>query len=825
MTQFDTGQAMETFSSREVEILGLLARGYTNQQIAQKLYLSVGTVKWYNKQIYSKLGVHNRTQAGIKARQEGLLDDVVQGVEEQTPVPNQNLPAELTSFIGRERELAEVRGLLKQSRLVTLTGPGGSGKTRLALQVARAVAGYYTDGLAFIDLVSTSDPKFVVNAIAHALGVVEKQDRSLMAQILYALGDSRLLMVLDNFEHVLAAAPVLNDLLTAAPNLTILVTSRAALRLKGEQEYLVPPLLVPLSALSTTLTELMTNESVSLFVQRAQARKASFRLTEENAQDVAAICRRLDGLPLAIELAAARIKLHTPKAMLERLHSRLSLLTDGARDLPDRQRTLRKTIDWSYELLTGAEKRLFARLGVFKGGRSLAAVEAICKTGLELDILGGMGSLLDKSLLYMEDIDEVEPRFFMLETIQDYAQERLNESKEEPVIRNRHLTFYMNLLEEIEPRLWGLDQVKWLEVLKDEHENLMAAAYWSRSARAVPGSQFRLVNSLATYLNFLGYYSEGRVLIQAALETDGRKEPTFERADALRNAGLLAYMQGDYPATRSNIEEALTIYRQLGPEGRRGLADALITLGDMGTEIGDYGWAAEQMLEALQIMAELGNIRGIARANWQLGACNIRTGEFEAAVKYLEEALPPLRQLGERTSISIALSGLAEIAIRQADYSRAMALEEESLALRRELGEKWGIAVSLGNYAWIALCRGDLLEAGSLLTQSMTLRFEIGDVGGFCWCLEKFAEISVNGRLAEPGPDGTAAFERAAVLLGAAAALRSPVGSVIDQIDQEEYEQRLARVKVKLGQELFERCWATGTTMTMSQLLKYTLEG
>ncbi len=360
-------------------------------------------------------------------------------------------------------------------------------------------------------------------------------------------------------------------------------------------------------------------------------------------------------------------------------------------------------------------------------------------------------------------------------------------------------------------------------MLKMEHENLMAAADWSRSAEVVPDLQFRLVNSLATYLNYLGYYSEGRLLINEALEADSDRRPTAERADALRNAGLLAYMQGDYPATRSHIEEALAIYRQLNPEGNRGLADALITLGDMGTEIGDYGWAAEQMLEALEIMSELGDIQGIARANWQLGACYIRTGQFEAAVKYLEESLPLLRQLGERTGISIALSGLAEIAIRQGNYDRAETLEDESIVLRQEVGEKWGIAVSLGNYAWIALSRGDLQEASSMLRQSIALRFEIGDLGGFCWCLEKYAEIVAVGGFVEPGTNGAAAHERAAVLYGAAAALRKPIGSVIDLIDQEQYEGRMAMIKDELGIELFERCWESGAAMSLGQALHYAL--
>jgi predicted ATPase/DNA-binding CsgD family transcriptional regulator len=415
----------EPLSDRETEILGLLAGGLSNREIAQELFLSLETIKWYNKHIYSKLGVGSRTQAVARARELGLFADPGESPVASLAPVRTNLPAQLTSFVGREREIAEVEDLLKTTRLVTLTGPPGIGKTRLGLQLADTVAGNYSDGVIFVGLASTTDPALVPKAIAHKLGVVEQPNQPLVESLERYFGNKSALLVLDNYEHVLEAAALVTDLLAASPRLTVLVTSREVLRLNGEHEYIVPPLTVPDTAHPGFVSDLFVYESMALLNHRARAASTHFRLTEENAPAVAAICLRLDGLPLAIELAAARIKLFSPQQMLERLESRLSLLTGGARDLPARQRTLRDSIDWSYNLLDEDEQRLFARLAVFTGGRTIGAVEAICTPGLPIDALDGLESLLNKSLLYQEEGPGGEPRFIMLETIHEYARERL----------------------------------------------------------------------------------------------------------------------------------------------------------------------------------------------------------------------------------------------------------------------------------------------------------------------------------------------------------------------------------------------------------------
>jgi predicted ATPase/DNA-binding CsgD family transcriptional regulator len=808
----------QPLTGRELEVLTHIGDGLANRQIAEQMTVAMSTIKWYVRQIYNKLGVDNRTDAIIRARELGILTDLDDVNREHV-----KLPPQFTSFVGRRREIAEVRQLLMTSRLVTLTGPGGSGKTRLAVQVARVSTGQYRDGVYFVSLASIIDPALVPNAIAQVIGVTEQPNIPLVGSLNRFFGQKQLLLLLDNFEHLIEAASLVTDLLTSTSGLTILVTSRESLRLSGEYEYLVPPLIVPDLALVDSVADLAKYESVALFVQRAEASSTYFTLTDDNAVTVANICSRLDGLPLAIELAAARIKLFNPEQLLERLDDRLGLLTGGPRDLPARQQTLRNTIDWSYELLDEDEQILFARLGVFSGGRSLEAIEAVCSPGLNIEIMDGIESMLNKSLLYQREDTRGEPRFMMLETIHEYALERLARGGEEQSVRNRHLSFFLDLMEEAEANLRGPDQVTWLNLMEIEHDNLLAAVDWSQSNKEAAGLGLRLIGALAQYLQIRGYYSEGRELLSLALSGESTDQNSAARAKVLSLAGLFAYMQGDYPATRSSLEESLAIYRELGPDGRKGLAGALITLGDMETEVGEYATASSLIKEALGIMRELDNARGISRALWQLGACAVRPGNYEEAVQYFEAALPILRQIGDRTSTGIAISGLAEVAIRQGDYERATDLEEESLALRREIGEAWGIAVSLGNFAWIALRQDDLRQAVAFLGESMLLRCDIGDKGGVAWCLEKMAEIALTKGLAESSTSRTEEFRRAATLFGAAAALRAPSSSVIDLVDEPEYERQLAEVRANLDRATFDAAWEAGGGMTLEQAVDYAL--
>jgi predicted ATPase len=629
---------------------------------------------------------------------------------------------------------------------------------------------------------------------------------------------------LDNFEHVLEAAPLVSNVLGLAPHLTVLSTSREALRLNGEHEYPVPPLSVPDPAQPGSVVELSDYESIALFVQRAQAALPSFRLTEENASAVAGICDRLDGLPLAIELAAARVKLFNPNQLLQRLSSRLGLLKGGARDLPARQRTLRDTIEWSYNLLDEDEQQLFSRLAVFTGGCSLEAVEAVCGPGLNIDPLDGLESLLNKSILSQEEGPNGESRFIMLETIHEYTSEQLAESGEEQLIRNRHLGYFLKLAEEAEPHLEGSEQLTWLNRLDSEHNNLLAALDWSQGAEGSVESGLRLAGSLGSFWDIRGYFSEGRGYLSATLSRAETLEWREARAKALFAAGRLAYEQSDYPAARALLVESLSIYRELDPADRLGLAHALRMLGVLETAVGDYATASFLLKEALGVMQELKDLEGTAMVLWQLGWCAMRPGDYEQASRYLMEALAIYQQIGDKENLAMVLSGLGELAVRQGDYGRATALLEESVALHRKTGSKWGIAASLGTLGWVAQRQNDLEQATILLAESLALRREMQDAGGIAWCLEKLAEIGLAKGQQESPPRQNEDFRRAARLFAAAAALRAPLDSIIDLVDQPEYERHLALVQAQLDEATFEAAYAEGQAMTLKQAVAYALE-
>ena len=428
-------------NEREQEILKRLSAGLSDQQIADELFLSLNTIKWYNRQIYSKLGVKNRTQAIARAK-DLVLPDRASGVSTSPlPLARYNLPAQTLLFIGRSREIAEVKQLLGTSRLLTLTGTGGTGKTRLALRVAAEVAEMFADGVCFVDLAPLSDHTMVAKTIAGALGMLENPSDPLTDTLKRGLAQRELLLLIDNFEHVIEEAPLLSKLLAATSRLKVLVTSREPLRLAEEQEYQVPPLSLP-GAEVASVPRLMASEAGLLFVRRAQMTLPRFEVSEMTAPVIGQICTRLDGLPLAIELAAARSKLFSPQALLERLRRRgenvpLRMLAGTSRDAPPRQRTLRDSIEWSYNLLAQNEKLLLARMAVFRGGCSLEAIESVCSEGLSIDVLDGLASLVDKNLVQQKETQSAEPRFVMLEMIHEYAGERLNASSEETTVRRR----------------------------------------------------------------------------------------------------------------------------------------------------------------------------------------------------------------------------------------------------------------------------------------------------------------------------------------------------------------------------------------------------
>ena len=724
-----------------------------------------------------------------------------------------NLPNQMTSFIGRQKELAELKHLLQEKRLLTLTGPGGSGKTRLSLQVASDMIGHFRNGVFFVALGPVTDAKLVASAIAQPMGIKETAGKSIADSLQEYLRGKSLLLVLDNFEQVVAAAPLVAQLLAGCNELKILITSREALRISGEYEYPVPPLPLPNLSQLSSRASLSEFAAVELFVQRAKAVKPDFQLTDETAAVVAEMCHRLDGLPLAIELAAARIRVFSPRAMLDRLQNRLEFLSGGGRDLPARQQTLRNTIVWSYDLLNAEEQRLFRRLSVFTRGCMLDAVEALAENPLDrVSIVSELGSLLDKSLLRQIDDPHGEPRFVMLELLREFGSEQLAVSGEQEQIRRWHAKFFLSLAEQAESKMESAEQLDWVNRMEQEHDNLRAALHWSVTAEAASDICLRLATTLALFWEVRGYFSEGRERLLAVLATKASHERTPARAQLLARAAELAYRQSDYPATIAFAEESLEICRHTGDQ--RGVASALIKLGNAATETGDYQAASEYLEESLEVWRALGDKHGTARVLISLGWVALRAGDYPLAKERLEEALSISRELGDTRSIGFELSGLGEVALRLGDYGRATQLLEESLELRRQLGNKWGVGVSLGTLGWVAICQGDWDRARERLRESLEVRQEIGDKGGSAWCLERVAEIAW----------AHADAQKAVLLLGAAASLRISIGSVIDPVDHAEYQNRLAVLRAALGTSRFGTLWDEGHTLTLEQAIQHAFE-
>jgi predicted ATPase/serine/threonine protein kinase len=782
-----------------------------------------------------------------------------------------NLPAQTTPFIGREAQLAAVRHELIRSengvRLLTLTGPGGTGKTRLSMQVAADLSDHFADGVFFVSLAPIRDPALVMPAISQTLGVREVEGQHLLRVLKDYLRDKHVLLVLDNFEQVTEAAPVVSDLLSAAPRIKVLATSRALLRVRGEHVYPVPPLVLPDPKELLPLKRLRQIEAVQLFVQRARSVKADFTITDENGPAVAEICARLDGLPLAIELAAARVRLLPPQKMLAQLDDRFRLLTGGARDLPARHQTLRGAVDWSHNLLSADEQDLFRRLAVFCCSCTLEAAEAVCSLsgdpstvnatsapGQVLDILNGLGSLMDQSLLQSSDVDG-EPRFGMLETIREYALERLADSGEAEAVRRQHAGFFLALAEEAEPKVESAEQMVWLNRLETEHDNLRTAIGWALEREGTDVELgLRLVGALGRFWRIRGYWTEGRRWLERALERSsrasaparakvlwmaGRWQETAERARPLLRESLNLYQQmgdkhgvarvlhrlggatGDFEQATALIEQSLARFQEL--DDKSGISETLFSLGIVAwRRQGDYERGTALLEQSLALARETGDKWRIARGLRQLGNMAVEQVNYERAQALFEESLTLARELSDKEGIAGLLNSLGEMARLHGDYERAAVFYDESLALRRELGSKSRIAMMLHNRGYVALRQGDGRQAATFFEDSMTLYRELENKTGIAECLVGLAGVA--------GAEGQP--EWAARLFGAVEALVEATGDHLAAADQAEYDHNVATVRAQLDEATFAAAWEEGRRMTADatddnwgQTVAYALEG
>ena len=767
MDSVQTPNWMGKLSQREIEILRLISDGLTNREISQELYLSLDTIKWYNKQIFNKLAVSSRTRAVKVARQYRLLDAGAD-LQEQQPVSINNLPAQLTSYVGRAREIAEIKSTLKTHRLVVLTGAGGTGKTRLAIRVAGELQDDYRDGVWMVELASLSDPNLVPAAIAQVLKVIPGGEERLIEVLKRSLKRKQILLLLDNFEHLLEVAPLVSELLASAPQLTVLATSRERLHIYGEYEVPVHPLAVPDLQRKESAEQLLAYEAVDLFIRRARAAQPGLVWQDNQISAAARICVRLDGLPLAIELAASQVKIFPPAVLAQRLAESFEALPIGPRDLPARQRTLRQTIEWSYNLLKEGEKRLFIRLGVFSGGVTLESIERICGHDAPGAILEPLTALVDKNLVFVRESPGGEPRFVMLETIREYARERLAAEGQIDVMHGFHAAYFADLAELAEKEIRSAQQDYWLSRLGAERDNLYSALAWSLWGQEAT-SGLRIVAALQLYWYYQGNAQE-RYWVDQALERLEDASPHLQ-AGVLNTAGGVCYMVGDFNNMLEFQRRALNLYRQLSDERNAAWAAMMLSLARM--EI---------------------------------------PGEIDRSIVMTQESLTAFRKLGDKLGATKALTVLGEVARMKGDLETARRYYEEGLELSRESGLRVEEATLYVNLGFVAYYQEDYLGSLKLFSQGLVILEEL-HYSDLSTCLSGLA-----GSVAALGYP-----ERAARLLGTADALQEMSGVTMQTPDLQDVLPIVEIIRQALGEIAYQKAWEAGWKMTTQDAVSYAL--
>jgi predicted ATPase/transcriptional regulator with XRE-family HTH domain len=838
----------------------------TQAELARRVGCAEGTIRLIeadvrrpSRQIAERLADHlaiappDRSTFIQAARAELSVDRL--GLPIQQTTHRHNLPAQTTRLIGRAQEVAWVTTALRTPdvRLLTLSGPGGVGKTRLALQAAAELLGDFPDGIFLVSLAPISTHTLVTGTIASTLGVRETAERPLRGHLIDYLHDKQMLLLLDNFEHLLEAAAVIADLLASAPHLKVLVTSRAVLQVYGEREFAVPPLALSAREQIVALDQLPQYPAVQLFMERAQAVKSDFTITEGNAPLVAEICRRLDGLPLAIELAAARVRLLPPQTLLARLEQRLPLLTGGARNLPARQQTMHATIDWSYQLLNVGEQTLFRRLAVFVGGSTIEAATAVCNPAVDLplELLDAMAALIDQSLLRQEVGPDAESRFAMLELLQEYALEQLTVSGEAEQLREQHAQYYLALAECAEPLLHGTDQLTWLDRLEAEHANVRAALIWSQKAGRME-TGLRLASALWWFWNVRGYLTEGREWLASMLAPEA-EVPAQVRATGLNRTGFLAEAQGDHREAQALFEQARALSETVGDtlnraralhglgigaffQGDHQQAEVLYAaslalfraagaLWDVSIVLHYFGWlkqrqadyqrAAVYLEESLALAQESDDRWGMATTLLLLGTTARYQGDYTGAQARYEASLAIFRQLGDKENIANALNAIGNLAWAQADYPRAAACYTESLALYQAIGDQAGVALSFCDLGYLVHDQGDDARAAVVWAEGLVRSRDLAEPGLIAYCLRGLGGVAVaRGEL-----------ERGARLLSAAEGLFETTGQVMNPIARAAHARDVAAAEAQLGEAAFRAASRAGRAMPLELAIAEALEG